>query len=90
MEVELLGGGRLVQLINRLSSFQTSESFLENKKTLGWVYGDGIIEGKKLDTEVTEEDLKEKKYKTADFLTNKTIFDPSDFDEKGIHKNIFV
>lgn len=82
----LLGGGRLVQLINRLSSFQTLESFLENKKTLGWVYGDGIIEGKKLDTEVTEEDLKEKKYKTADFLTNKTIFDPSDFDEKGIHK----
>ncbi len=82
----LLGGGRLVQLINRLSSFQTLEGFLENKKNEGWVYGDGIIEGKKLDKEVTQVDLEEKKYKTADFLTNKKIFDPSDFDEKGIHR----
>lgn len=82
----LLGGGRLVQLINQLSSFQTLEKFLKNKKDEGWVYGDGIIEGKKLDTEVTPKDLDEKKYKTAEFLTGKNIFDPSDFDENGIHR----
>lgn len=82
----LLGGGRLVSFINRLSNFQTLENFLELRKDRGWVYGDGIIEGKKLDTEITQKDLEEKIYKTADFLTNKEIFDPSDFDEEGIHR----
>ncbi|WP_405572956.1 class I SAM-dependent DNA methyltransferase [Winogradskyella sp. Asnod2-B02-A] len=85
-KANLLGGGRLVQLIERLSSFKTLQSFLKDKKNQGWVYGDGIIEGKKLDTEVTQKDLEEKKYKIAEFLTNKDIFDPSDFDENGIHR----
>lgn len=82
----LLGGGRLVQFINRLSQFQTLKEFLDKRKNDGWVYGDGIIEGKKTDEEVTLKDLEEKKYKKASFLTSKYIFDPSDFDESGIHK----
>jgi hypothetical protein len=82
----LLGGGRLVPFINRLSKFQTLKEFLDNRKKDGWIYGDGIIEGKKNDDEITLKDLEEKKYKKAPFLTSKLIFVPDDFDEKGIHK----
>jgi len=85
-KANLLGGGRLTPFINRLNKFQTLKQFLDKRKDKGWVYGDGIIEGKKSDNEVTSIDLKEKKYKKADFLTNKYIFDPNDFDENGIHR----
>jgi hypothetical protein len=82
----LLGGGRLVPLINKLTSFQSLKDFLDQRKKKGWVYGDGIIEGKKTDNQITQKDLEEKKYKSAEFITNKRIFNPSDFDEKGIHE----
>ncbi len=82
----LLGGGRLVPLINKLTSFQSLKDFLDHRKKKGWIYGDGIIEGKKTDSQITQKDLEEKKYKSAEFLTNKRIFNPSDFDEKGIHE----
>ena len=82
----LLGGGRLVPLINKLTSFQSLKDFLDQRKKKGWVYGDGIIEGKITDSQITQKDLEEKKYKSAEFLTNKRIFNPSDFDEKGIHE----
>ncbi|MGM0504940.1 MAG: HsdM family class I SAM-dependent methyltransferase [Bacteroidota bacterium] len=82
----LLGGGRLVPLINKLSKFSTLKDLIESRKTLGWVCGDGIIEGKKDDNEVTFEDLLKKRYKSASFITGKKIFNPDDFDENGIHQ----
>ena len=78
----LLGGGRLVPFINRLSKFQTLKDFLDKRKKDGWIYGDGIIEGKKTDEEVTQKDLEKKKYKEAPFLTSKRKFTPNDFNEK--------
>ena len=88
-KTNLLGGGRLTSLIKRLRGFQTLKDFLDKRKEDNWIYGDGIIEGKKKDSEVTSTDLKKKKYKTAEFLTNKKIFNPIDFDENGIHKTYF-
>ncbi|OCB78516.1 HsdM family class I SAM-dependent methyltransferase [Flavobacterium crassostreae] len=82
----LLGGGRLVPFINRLTNFQSLKDFLDKRKEKGWIYGDGVIEGKKTDNQITQKDLEEKKYKSAEFLTNKRIFNPSDFDENGIHE----
>lgn len=82
----LLGGGRLTSFINRLSKFQTLKNFLDKRKKKGWVYGDGIIEGKKADNDITSKDLEEKKYKKADFLTGKKMFDPTDFNENGIQR----
>jgi hypothetical protein len=84
-KANLLGGGRLPSFIKKLSAFQTLQEFIDARKEKGWVYGDGIIEGKKQDDEITKEDLEKGKYKTATFLTGKRIFDPEDFDEMGIH-----
>ena len=82
----LLGGGRLVPLINKLSELSTLKDLVESKKKSGWVFGDGIIEGKKDDNDVTSEDILKKRYKPAEFITGKKIFIPDDFDEKGIHQ----
>lgn len=42
----LLGGGRIVDLIERLSRLRTLGNFLEEKKKSGWVKGEGFIENK--------------------------------------------
>lgn len=40
----LLGGGRVVSLIERLSNQRTLKQFLKQKEKLGWVKGEGFIE----------------------------------------------
>ncbi len=82
----LLGGGRLPSIIKRLNNISTLKEFLELKVEQGWVYGDGIIEGKKKDIEISAEDIENKRYKPARFLTGKNMFYPNDFDEEGIHR----
>lgn len=87
----LMGGGRLSQLIERLSNIPTIGSYLEIKrKNNGWVYGDGFIKGKP-DTELTDSDFEKKKggYSEAPHLTGKSCFEPNDFNEAGI-KRTFI
>jgi hypothetical protein len=40
----LLGGGRIVQLIERLSALRILKDFLKEKRKLGWIKGEGFIE----------------------------------------------
>ncbi len=87
----LLGGGRLVPFIDRLSKFQTLKEFLDKRKKEGWVYGDGFIKGKK-DEDLTGLDFTKKKggYKKAHYLTNIEYFEPEDFSENGISKTYIM
>lgn len=42
-KANLLGGGRLAELINSFSKFRTIEEFIEDKKSNGWSAGEGFI-----------------------------------------------
>ncbi len=87
----LLGGGRLSQIIKRFSEMPTLAQFLETKrKENGWIYGDGFIKGKPDDT-LTDSDFERKKggYTEAPYLTGQLCFEPNNFDENGI-KETFI
>ncbi len=71
-KTNLLGGGRLFYLIQRLNKERTFEDFLEEKKKYGWYYGEGFIIGKK--------------GKESSFLTGKNTLQTHFFTEKGIKK----
>jgi hypothetical protein len=43
-KANLLGGGRIGQLLDKLSEMRTLSQFLEGKKASGWVRGEGFIE----------------------------------------------
>ncbi|MCP4137264.1 MAG: N-6 DNA methylase [bacterium] len=83
----LLGGGRLVPFIKKLSDFPTLKDFLNNRKNKGWIYGDGFIKGKP-DDELVSTDFEKKKggYTKAPYLTGLEYFEPEDFSENGIRK----
>lgn len=90
-KANLLGGGRLSQIIKRFSEMPTLGQFLEIKrKQDGWVYGDGFIKGKP-DNTLTDSDFERKKggYIEAPHLTGKLCFEPNNFDENGI-KETFI
>ncbi|MEX0721242.1 MAG: N-6 DNA methylase [Balneolaceae bacterium] len=87
-KANLLGGGRLNQLIERLSEIPTIGSYLKEKRqNKGWVFGDGFIKGKP-DNELTDSDFEKKKggYSEAKHLTGKLCFEPDDFNEGGISR----
>jgi len=69
-KANLLGGGRIAQLIERLADFPTLKNYLKNKKKKGWVSGEGFIE--KGDKNV------------ADYITGKDFLPTEYFTEKGI------
>ncbi len=83
----LLGGGRLVSFVNRLSKFQTLKGFLVKRKKDGWFFGDGFIKGKK-DEDLVKSDFIKKKggYTKASFLTGIEYIEPENFTEKGVSK----
>lgn len=82
----LLGGGRLVPLINRLSSFQTLECFLENKKNKGWVYGEGFAKSIR-ESEISVEEIESGKYKKADYITGFETLPTEAFNNEGIDED---
>jgi hypothetical protein len=89
-KANLLGGGRIVQLIERLAELPTLGDYLKRKrKENQWVFGDGFIKGKP-DEELIPSDFEKKKggYSSAHFLTDSLCFDPEDFTEKGL-KNTY-
>lgn len=91
-KANLSGGGRLVELINRLSALPTLGDFLKNKRQVNkWVLGDGFIKGKP-DDELVASDFEKKKggYSTAEYLTGSKCFNPEDFDEEGIKRTFIL
>lgn len=74
-KANLLGGGRIGQLITRLSKLPTLGSFLKDKvKRDGWKYGEGYTIGNK------------RHY--SDFIQNKLSVKPEHFDESGVTKTV--
>jgi hypothetical protein len=87
-KANLLGGGRLVQLIERLSELPTLGNYLRRKrKENKWVFGDGFIKGKP-DNELVRSDFAKKKggYNEFTYLNNSTCVETKSFTEKGISK----
>ena len=64
----LLGGGRLRHLVDRLSGLKTIEDYVLEKR---WVYGEGYIE--------TQKDIL-----PTDYVSHKAFLDAVDFTETGI------
>ncbi|MBW8016856.1 MAG: N-6 DNA methylase [Planctomycetes bacterium] len=69
----LLGGGRLVEMSQRIRSMRTLAKYLENKKD--WDYGEGFIAAKT------------GKREPAPFLTGKPLLPTKAFTESGIDEN---
>lgn len=74
----LLGGGRIEFLIDKLKCMRTFSEYLEEmKKNNGWVYGEGYVVGKKVKNE-------------APYITNKKSLPTEEFKEEGINWNKVV
>lgn len=69
-KANLMGGGRIGQLLERLSIIRTLEEFLDEKKSHGWKKGEGFIE-------TGDKNL-------ADYITDKDFLPTEFFTEKGI------
>jgi hypothetical protein len=83
-KANLLGGGsRLLRLINRLSNLRSLEEYLEEKKEeSGWRFGEGYTIGH--DGTKSEEELIDKGFKKADWITGKKTVLTDDFNEFGV------
>lgn len=73
-KANLMGGGRLVQLLERLSKARRLGSFINSKKGEGWIKGEGFIENKK--------------GKHLDYITGLPYLPTSAFSEEGINYNL--
>ena len=85
-KANLIGGGRVTQLIQKLTLLPTLKTFLRNKeKQNGWVFGEGFIKGKP-DTEVKPKDIHNGKggYRPVEYLDNSVCIDTKKFNEEGI------
>lgn len=77
-KANLLGGGRLFQLIYRLSLLETLASFLKKKeKEKNWVYKTGYITKRK-----------NRRIFSASYITGKKTIKPKSFKENGKFKEI--
>jgi hypothetical protein len=81
-KINLLGGGRLYNLINRLRNLYSFGYFLNKKKKEGWFF----CEGYKLGHDGTKDEdyLIKNKFKTADYITGKEYLPIDNFDDDGI------
>lgn len=74
----LLGGGRLVSFIKKLSNFQTLKAFLDKRKKDGWVYGEGFTIGNKKNRDINN------------IIFQKNSIPTGKFTEKGISKKDII
>lgn len=75
-KANLIGGGRIVSLIERISELRTLGFFLKQKKKLGWVKGEGFIEKGDLNP--------------ADYITNQNFLPTESFTESGIDSKSII
>ncbi|MCK5145360.1 N-6 DNA methylase [bacterium] len=69
-KANLMGGGRLVQLVEELSKIGTIEDFIEDKKLVGWEAGEGFIASQNGDP--------------CSYITDKRFLPTKAFTENGI------
>lgn len=85
-KANLLGGGRMMQLIDDLSHQPKLIEFLKRKKHENqWVFGEGFIKGKK-DEDLVPADFEKKKgrYNEFTYLDGSECIDTKSFTEDGI------
>jgi len=85
-KANLLGGGRIGNLIENLSQLPTLGYYLKRKKKeKQWVFGEGFIKGKP-DSELKPSDIVKKKggYAEFDYLDNSRCIETKSFTEDGI------
>lgn len=70
-KANLMGGGRLEQLLARLAEIRSLGDFIQDKKDEGWVKGEGFIENKK--------------GKKLDYITGQPFLPTIEFSEEGIN-----
>ncbi|MBK8252636.1 MAG: N-6 DNA methylase [Polyangiaceae bacterium] len=73
--INLLGGGRLARVAERLLQLRTLEQYVASKSDHGWDYGEGFI--------VANEEPREE----AKFLTGKTLLPTDAFTAEGIDES---
>jgi len=76
-KANLLGGGRIFHIIERFLNMRTIGSYVKQKKSDGWVKGQGFIEGNQ-------------KSKTADYITGKNFLPTESLTDKGINMENIV
>ena len=69
-KANLMGGNQLFYLINRFNKVKNLENYLEEKKKVGWIYGEGYQVAQRT--------------KPGNHLTGKLMVETSDFTEEGI------
>lgn len=82
-KTNLLGGGRLILLLNKLRTLPTLKDYFSTQSINNVAISEGYIKGKP-DDEVTPEDIEQGKYKLAPYLSNALTFESKDFTEYGI------
>jgi len=85
-KINLLGGGRISNLIKYLQSIDTLRNFLLSKKDAGWSFGEGyqiVHKGNK-----SEKELLDDGYSKADWLTNKESIITDSFNESSFNTEI--
>ena len=86
----LLGGGRLLRLVNYLNTLRSLGEFLaEMKQNYGWEYGEGYIighDGKLRLKELTSNGRTRKFYDNIEWITGKKTVGTETFDESGYFK----
>lgn len=70
-KANLLGGGRIINLLERFSNLRTLGQFITSRKSKGWIKGEGFIGNKN--------------GKTANYITGKNYIPASALQEDGIN-----
>ncbi|MFM9949170.1 MAG: Eco57I restriction-modification methylase domain-containing protein, partial [Saprospiraceae bacterium] len=86
-KANLLGGGRLLRLVNYLGNLRSLGEYLEKMKAdKNWEYGEGYIIGHKgplASKEITSNGRTRKFYDNVDWITGKKSVKTDSFDESG-------
>jgi len=80
-KINLLGGGRLINLVKYFQNFNSLKDYLFLKRNDGWRYGEGYKLGHNGDK--TEDWLIENGYKKAKYLTGKKSVNTDSFNNAG-------
>jgi hypothetical protein len=85
-KTNLLGGGKLTLIVERLSKIRTIDKYLKDKRKEGWAFGEGFVKLKS-DSEITIEDINSGKYKIAEYITGKPSLPTESLTEEGVIEN---
>lgn len=89
-KANILGGQRLLKLLDYLSNLQNLGEFLDKKKMDGWVFGEGYIighAGNLTKTEISSNGRIRKFHDNIDWITGKESINTDSFKEDGKYES---